>query len=209
MTFHINLNYFCILIYFSGSYIIFYVKNKIIFGKDAVPLLFRKAVTWHCDIEMIKTNAMRLLSAAKIKYETVEYSWDESDLSGVHIANELGVAPEQVFKTLVTKGEKNGYAVFCIPVDKELDLKKCAVAAKDKRVEMLPLKELLPLTGYVRGGCSPIGMKKKFPTFIDETAILFDKIYVSAGARGAQFIIAPDDLRAYVEAVYADLVKDQ
>lgn len=157
---------------------------------------------------MIKTNAMRLLSAAKIKYETVEYSWDESDLSGVHIANELGVAPEQVFKTLVTKGEKNGYAVFCIPVDKELDLKKCAVAAKDKRVEMLPLKDLLPLTGYVRGGCSPIGMKKKFPTFIDETAILFDKIYVSAGARGAQFIIAPDDLRAYVDATYADLVKD-
>lgn len=169
---------------------------------------FRKEITRHCNIEMIKTNAMRLLSAAKIKYETVEYSWDESDLSGVHIANELKVAPEQVFKTLVTKGEKNGYAVFCIPVDKELDLKKCAVAAKDKRVEMLPLKELLPLTGYVRGGCSPIGMKKKFPTFIDETAILFDTIYVSAGARGAQFIIAPDDLKTYVEATYADLVKD-
>lgn len=156
---------------------------------------------------MQKTNAMRMLDAAKVSYETVEYKWDESDLSGTHIAKELDVPPERVFKTLVAKGEKKGYLVFCVPVCEELDLKKCAVAASDKRVEMLPLKELLPLTGYVRGGCSPIGMKKKFPTYIDESAILFDKIYVSAGQRGLQFIISPEDLKKYIGAKYADITK--
>ncbi len=156
---------------------------------------------------MQKTNAMRMLDAAKVSYETVEYKWDESDLSGKHIAKELGVEPEHVFKTLVAKGEKNGYLVFCVPVCEELDLKKCAIAASDKRVEMLPLKELLPLTGYVRGGCSPVGMKKKFPTYIDESAILFDRIYVSAGQRGLQFIISPEDLKNYVGAKYADITK--
>lgn len=156
---------------------------------------------------MIKTNAMRLLTAAKIEFDTAEYAWSEDDLSGVHIAKELGVDPDCVFKTLVAKGERNGYLVFCVPVAKELDLKKCATAASDKRVEMLPLKELLPLTGYIRGGCSPVGMKKKFPTYIDESAILYDKIYVSAGQRGVQFIISPDDLKNYVGAEYADITK--
>lgn len=156
---------------------------------------------------MQKTNAMRLLEAAKIEFDTAEYTWDESDLSGEHIVQELSLDADCVFKTLVAKGEKRGYLVFCIPVSCELDLKKCATAAKDKRVEMIHLKELLPLTGYLRGGCSPIGMKKKFPTFIDETAILHERIYVSAGARGVQLIIEPDSLKGFIDAEYADLVK--
>lgn len=156
---------------------------------------------------MQKTNAMRLLEAAGIGFDTAEYTWDESDLSGQHIVSELGVDADCVFKTLVAKGDRCGYLVFCIPVSCELDMKKCAAAAGDKRVEMIHLKELLPLTGYLRGGCSPVGMKKKFPTFIDETAILYDRIYVSAGVRGAQLIIAPDELCGFVGAEYADLVK--
>ena len=208
MTFHINLNYFCVLIYFSGSYIIFYVKNKIIFGKDAVPLLFRKAVTWHCDIEMIKTNAMRLLSAAKIKYETVEYSWDESDLSGVHIANELGVAPEQIFKTLVTKGMGRDYYVFVVPVDHELDLKKCAKSVGEKSVEMIPVKDITKVTGYVRGGCSPLGMKKQFKTTFHITAESIPKIIVSAGKIGYQIDLKPEDLIRLTNGQCADIIKD-
>ena len=116
---------------------------------------------------MTKTNAMRLLDAATIEYSTKEYEYDESDLSGHHAAEVLGIPAEQVFKTLVTKGDKTGYIVFCIPVDEELDLKKAASVSGNKKVDMIHVKELLPLTGYIRGGCSPIGMKKKFPTFIN------------------------------------------
>lgn len=158
-------------------------------------------------IKLTKTNAMRALDVAKIEYDTSCYDVDESDLSGVHAASELGIEPEIMFKTLVTKNDKGEPKVFLIPVAEELDLKKCAVASKDKRVELIAVKELLPLTGYVRGGCSPIGMKKKFPTFIDETAVLFDKIYVSAGMRGVQIIINPNDLKDYVQAQYCDLTK--
>jgi Cys-tRNA(Pro)/Cys-tRNA(Cys) deacylase len=156
---------------------------------------------------MVKTNAMRLLSAAGITFETKEYIVDENDLSGVHVAEQLGQPCEQVFKTLVLKGEKTGYLVCCIPVNEELDLKKVSKAAGDKKTEMIPMKELLPVTGYIRGGCSPIGMKKKFPTYIDETCILFDTIAVSAGVRGAQIIIKPDDLISYIEAVVCELTK--
>lgn len=156
---------------------------------------------------MEKTNAMRLLEQAGVCFRTASYTVDESDLSGVHAAEELGVDPECVFKTLVTRGEKRGIMVFCIPVAEELDLKKCAMAAKDKRVEMIHVKELLGLTGYIRGGCSPIGMKKKYPTFVDETCILYDEIYVSAGARGHQIVIKPDDLVAYTDAQTCDLIK--
>lgn len=116
--------------------------------------------------------------------------------------------PEQLFKTLVTKGDKTGHMVFCIPVAEELDLKKAAECSKNKKIEMLHVKDLLPVTGYIRGGCSPIGMKKKFPTFIDETAQLFDEIGVSAGVRGCQIIISPDDLVKYTEAALKDLVAD-
>ena len=156
---------------------------------------------------MTITNAMRLLKQAGIEYETSEYEVDESDLSGVHAAEALGIDPDCMFKTLVTRGEKKGIYVFCIPVAEELDLKKCAAAVGEKKVEMIHVKELLGLTGYIRGGCSPIGMKKKYPTYIDEIATLFDRIYVSAGMRGQQVILSPEDLRAYTDATFVDLTK--
>lgn len=156
---------------------------------------------------MTKTNAMRLLDAAGISYHSSEYEYDESDLSGVHAAEAIGLPPDQVFKTLVTRGDKTGPAVFCIPVHLELDLKKAATVSGNKKLEMLHLKELLGMTGYVRGGCSPIGMKKKFPTFLDETAVLFDEIAISAGVRGQQILIAPDTLSAFTQATHADLTK--
>lgn len=146
-----------------------------------------------------------MLESAGISFRTAEYEVDENDLSGMHVAEQLGQPPEQVFKTLVLKGEKNGYLVCCIPVNEELDLKKAARAAKDKKVEMIPMKDLLSVTGYIRGGCSPVGMKKKFPTFIDETAILFDEIAVSAGVRGGQIIIDPESLCEYVSGTFTEL----
>ncbi len=149
---------------------------------------------------MTKTNVMRLLDAAGIRYRTAEYEFDERDLSGKHAAEQLDLPAEQVFKTLVARGDKTGPVVFCIPVLDELDLRRAASVSGNKKVELIHLKELLPLTGYLRGGCSPIGMKKKFPTYIDETCILFDEIAVSAGARGKQIILAPDDLIAYTSA---------
>lgn len=156
---------------------------------------------------MTTTNAMRLLQKAGIPFDTSEYAVDESDLSGVHAAHELGIDPDCMFKTLVARGDKKGLSVFCIPVAEELDLKKCAAVTGDKKIEMIHVRELLGLTGYIRGGCSPIGMKKKYPTWIDETAQLCDRIYVSAGMRGQQIILAPDDLRAFIDAEYADLTK--
>lgn len=152
-----------------------------------------------------KTNAMRLLDAAKIPYAVRTYDWEESELSGVHAADAVGMPQEAVFKTLVARGDKTGFAVFCIPVAEELDLKKAARASANKSVEMLHVKELLPATGYIRGGCSPIDMKKKFPTYIDETAMLFDEIAVSAGQRGVQLIVNPDALLAFVDGAYAEL----
>lgn len=146
-----------------------------------------------------KTNVMRTLDRAKIKYEHREYEPDAT-LSGTEIAAMLGEKPEFVFKTLVTVSKSKLHYVFMIPVERELDLKKCAKAVGEKSVEMIPQKELLPLTGYVHGGCSPIGMKKKYPTYIDETYILFDEIAVSAGMRGEQIILDPNDLMRYVGA---------
>ncbi len=152
-----------------------------------------------------KTNVMRLLDAAKIDYEIKEYEVDENDLSGSHAADLMGVDHATIFKTLVLQGTKCGYLVCCIPVDKEVDLKACAKAAGDKKVELLPMKELLPVTGYVRGGCSPIGMKKKFPTFIDESALALDTIGVSAGMRGLQVQLDPNDLAKITGAVFCAL----
>ena len=157
---------------------------------------------------MQKTNVMRMLDKAKIEYTTKEYEVDESDLSGVHVAESVGMNTDVVFKTLVGKGDKTGFCVFCIPCAEELDLKKAAKVSGNKRVELLPLKDLLPTTGYIRGGCSPIGMKKLFPTFINETAILFDNIAVSGGMRGVQVILSPDSLRDFINAVYADLTAE-
>lgn len=157
---------------------------------------------------MNKTNAMRILDQHNIKYEYKEYEYDEDNLGGEHVVEQVNMQPEEVFKTLVAKGAKNKIAVFCIPVANELDLKKAAKALNDKSVEMIHVKDLLDLTGYVRGGCSPIGMKKKYPTFIDETCILFDKIGISAGARGKQLIVNPNDLISIVDGIAIDLVKD-
>lgn len=153
-----------------------------------------------------KTNAMRRLDAAKIAYEVMEYEVNENDLSGKHIADEIGLPHEIVFKTLVAKGDKTGYVVFCIPVDDEIDLKLAARETGNKRIEMLAVKELLPTTGYIRGGCSPIGMKKKFPTFVNESALLHERITVSAGVRGAQLFLAVNDLLPFVEAKCVPLV---
>ncbi len=149
---------------------------------------------------MTRTNAMRLLDAAGIRYRTAEYDYDESDLSGLHAAEQIDLPAEQVFKTLVTRGDRTGINVFCIPVTDELDLRRAASLSGNKKLELIHVKELLPLTGYIRGGCSPIGMKKKYPTYIDETCILFDEIAVSAGMRGEQIILSPQDLMDYTGA---------
>ena len=148
---------------------------------------------------------MRLLDTAGITYRTTEYEYDENDLSGVHAAKAIGMPPEQVFKTLVTRGDKTGVLVFCVPVNCELDLRKAANVSGNKKLEMTNVKELLELTGYIRGGCSPIGMKKQYRTYLDETAELFDEIAVSAGLRGQQIIIMPTDLITYINAKSADL----
>lgn len=152
-----------------------------------------------------KTNAMRMLELAKIDYVPLEYAVDENDLSGMHIARELNRDPDTMFKTIAARGEKHGILVFCIPVSCEIDLKKAALAASDKRVELLPVKELLGATGYIRGGCSPIGMKKKYPTFIDESCLLYEKITVSAGIRGCQLEIETEKLVPFLQATVCDL----
>jgi Cys-tRNA(Pro)/Cys-tRNA(Cys) deacylase len=154
-----------------------------------------------------KTNAVRLVEQAKIPCKEAFYGFDENDLNGNHAAKAIGFPPEQVFKTLVARGERTGINVFCIPVCCELDLKKAAKAAGDKNMEMIHVKELLGLTGYIRGGCSPVGMKKKFPTFFDETCILWDEIAVSAGARGHQMIVPPEALAELVDATLSDLIQ--
>ena len=157
---------------------------------------------------MQKTNAVRMLEKAKIAFSTIEYEVDENDLSGVHIADSIGRDPDTVFKTLVTRGDKRGYCVFCIPCNKEVDLKKAARLTGDKKIEFVHVKELLPLTGYIRGGCSPIGMKKKFPTYIDHTATNFSEITVSGGMRGLQIAINPQDLIAFTDAVCENVTTD-
>lgn len=141
-----------------------------------------------------KTNVARLLDKAKVPYELIPYEVDENDLSAVHVAASLGEDIEQVFKTLVLRGDKTGHFVCVIPGEHEVDLKMAAKVSGNKKCEMLPLKELLPTTGYIRGGCSPIGMKKHFPTYIHETCLSFPYIYVSAGVRGLQIKLAPQDL---------------
>lgn len=153
-----------------------------------------------------KTNAVRLVEQAKIPVQERFYEFDEKDLSGTHAADAIGMAPEQVFKTLVARGEKTGINVFCIPVCCELDFKKAAKAAGDKNMELVAVKELLGLTGYIRGGCSPVGMKKKYPTFFDETGILWEEIAVSAGARGHQMLVPPEPLAALVDAKFVDII---
>lgn len=159
--------------------------------------------------KIAKTNVARLLDQAKISYSLVPYIVDENDLSAGHISEQLGEDIEQVFKTLVLRGDKTGYFVCVVPGEDEVDLKKAAKISGNKKADLIPMKELLPTTGYIRGGCSPIGMKKPFPTYFHETCILFDYIYVSAGVRGLQLKINPDDLVKYVGATVCDLVSDK
>ena len=152
-----------------------------------------------------KTNAMRMLDKAGVKYEAMEYVYDENDLDGHHVAEFFGLPYENVFKTLVARGDSGEYMVFCLSVDDEVDLKKAARLAGEKRVEMIHVKDLLNVTGYIRGGCSPIGMKKKYKTFFDEMILLLDEVYVSAGQRGMQLKLDPQDLIDLTEAKVGEL----
>ena len=152
-----------------------------------------------------KTNAARLLDRAKIAYELVPYQVDENNLAATHVAESLGEPIERVYKTLVLSGDRNGYFVCVVQGDKEVNLKAAAKVSGNKSAEMIPMKELLPTTGYIRGGCTPIGMKKRFPTFIDSTVLQYDHIFISAGVRGLQLKINPTELIAYIEAQVADI----
>ena len=153
-----------------------------------------------------KTNAARLLDMAKIPYELIPYKVDENDLAATHVAEQLNEDIAQVFKTLILRGDRNGLFVCVVPGDAEVDLKKAAKASENKSVEMIQMKELLPITGYIRGGCSPIGMKKTFPTYIHESCRQFDNIYISAGQRGLQFKLSPLQLTDFVKATITDLI---
>ncbi len=155
-----------------------------------------------------KTNAARILDRLKIKYELVEYSVDPDNLAADHVADELGEPIEQVFKTLVLRGDKNGLFVCVVAGNREVDLKKAAKASANKKAEMIPMKDLLPLTGYIRGGCTSIGMKKHYPTFISEEARDFPFIYVSAGKRGLQLKLQPEDLAKAADASFADIATE-
>lgn len=154
----------------------------------------------------MKTNAIRILESNKIPHSIIEYPVNENELDAVSVANKIGFEPERVFKTLVARNEINEIIVFIIPGNYELDMKKAALASSNKRIEMIKVAEIQPLTGYIRGGCSPIGMKKQYPAFIDNSAELFDSISISAGQRGIQIIINPNDLLHIAKAELADLI---
>lgn len=152
-----------------------------------------------------KTNALRILDTHHIAYTIGEYEWSEERGQGVHVADELGLDEKEVFKTLVGKGDKTGYVVFCIPVAEELDMKQAARVSGNKSVELIHVKDLLGITGYLRGGCSPVGMKKQFPTYFDETMQNQEAVYVSAGLRGMQMHVNPQDLQSVVNAEFVPL----
>ena len=153
-----------------------------------------------------KPNTVRVLEQAGISCSLTEYPVDEA-MDAVSVARKIGAEPERVFKTLVARGDKTGVEIFCLPGNAELDLKTAAVITGNKRVEMVKTDELMGLTGYVRGGCSPVGLKKPYRIYIDETAILFDRIYVSAGLRGLQLEVNAEELAGYVHASFADIIK--
>ena len=154
-----------------------------------------------------KTNAARLLDRAGIAYNLIPYEFDESDLAAAHVAQSLGEPIERVFKTLVLHGDKNGYLVCVVPGNTEVDLKALAKASGNKKTEMIPMKDLLGVTGYIRGGCSPIGMKKKYPTYIHSTALGFDSIFISAGVRGLQLQLSPSELISFTNATVGDFAE--
>jgi Cys-tRNA(Pro)/Cys-tRNA(Cys) deacylase len=154
-----------------------------------------------------KTNAARILDAAGVVYQLREYEVDDDDLSAPRVAEKIGMPPGQVFKTLVARGDRTGVLMASIPANTDLDLKAIASASGNKKVDLVPVKEVLGLTGYIRGGVSPVGVRKAYPFYLDETAILFDVISVSAGVRGCQMVVAPDDLLRVTEGVYAPISK--
>jgi len=158
-------------------------------------------------LKIEKTNAARILDQGKIIYSLIPYEVDEADLSAVHVASQLNEPIEKVFKTLVLKGDKTGFFVCVIPGAEEVDLKKAALISGNKNCEMIPLKELLPITGYIRGACSPIGMKKHFPTYIHETCLNYETIYVSAGKKGLQLLVSPKDLINVIKSDAGFLIK--
>lgn len=153
-----------------------------------------------------KTNVARLLDNAGVQYDLIPYEVDESDLSAPHVAEQLGEDVKSVFKTIILSGDKSGYFVCVVPGDAEIDLKKAAKVSGNKKCDLLPMKDLLPVTGYIRGGCSPIGMKKHFPTFIHASAQQYQRIFVSAGVRGLQIALSPADLMFQSRGEYADLI---
>lgn len=158
-------------------------------------------------MKLPKTNAMRMLDQTKINYQVMTYDFDEEDLTGLKAAQALNLPPAGIYKTLVLHGDKTGYLVCCLPVDQEADLKALAAISGNKRVDMIPLKDLLPLTGYIRGGCSPIGMKKKWPTYIDEQVNALLQVAVSGGQRGVQILLSPDDLIKMTAAQTGDFAR--
>ncbi|MDR1220536.1 MAG: Cys-tRNA(Pro) deacylase [Treponema sp.] len=159
-------------------------------------------------MKISKTNAARLLDHAGMAYELIAYRFDENDLSASHAAEALNEPVERVFKTLVLKGDKSGYFVCAVPGDSEVDLKKAAKVSGNKRCDLIPQKDLLPLTGYIRGGCSPVGMKKHFPAYIHETCLLYESVFISAGQRGLQMKIGTADLIKITKAETADLIME-
>ena len=154
-----------------------------------------------------KTNALRILDTHKVPYSISEYEWSEDHAAGLHVVEALGLEEKEVFKTLVGKGDKTGYVVFCIPVAAELDMKQAARVSHNKSVELVPVKDLLGITGYLRGGCSPVGMKKLYPTFVHESAMNLEKIIVSGGKIGFQIELKPKDLQKTIGFKYADIIK--
>lgn len=158
---------------------------------------------------MKKTNAARILDRLKISYELIEYEVDESDLSAVHLAATAGVPIEKVFKTIVLEGDKTGHFVCVVPGGDEIDLKRAALASSNKKVALIPMKDLEPLTGYIRGGCSPLGMKKNFPVYIDKSAFDQSFIYISAGVRGMQIKLVPADLVIACKANKAEITQEK
>ena len=154
----------------------------------------------------MKTNAMRILESLSIPYSIHTYEYDEENLDAVHAAKSAGLDPEKVFKTIVLRNSRNEVYVFCLPAEFEISLKKARAITGSKDIDLIKQSELMPLTGYIRGGCSPLGMKKRYPTYIEETALLEDRIYISGGQRGIQLEVAPDDLRRAADAVFADFI---
>lgn len=154
----------------------------------------------------MKTNAMRILESLSIPYSIHTYEYDEENLDAVHAAKSAGLDPEKVFKTIVLRNSRNEVYVFCLPAEFEISLKKARAITGSKDIDLIKQSELMPLTGYIRGGCSPLGMKKRYPTYIEETALLEDRIYISGGQRGIQLEVAPEDLRRAADAVFADFI---